>query len=177
MRSLESSKSLPVADVLGSVKSDLKEFVGDKEAFDDVTLLLIELARPNEFDLSFLDPDFSIIETVTDKFNETFQHAPKDTLAKMDIVIDEMLNNYVSYENNKQGYQITVHARELSGMIELVFATNGDEFDTLAVKDKHVDVADGSVGGFGITITRSIADDIKYERKDGKNVLTIKKKI
>ncbi len=178
VRSLESSKDLGFSGVLDAVKSDLKDFVGDKEAFDDVTLLLIELARPNELNLTFTSPDLSVIETVTDKFNETFKHAPKETLAKMDIVIDEMLNNYVSYESNKQGYQISVCAKEIDGVLSLVFITNGDEFDTLSIKDKHInDATEGEIGGFGITITRSIADDIKYERKGGKNILIVKKKI
>lgn len=178
VRSLEGSKNLACDCVLDAVKSDLKAFVGDKEAFDDVTLMLIELANPKKLDLTFDNPGFEIIETVTDKFNETFKHIDRETLAKLDVVIDEMLNNYVSYESNEQGYQIKVSAKETNGELELVFNTNGEEFDTLSVGDKHInDAGEGGIGGFGITITRSIVDDVKYERKDDRNVLTIIKKV
>ena len=34
-----------------------------------------------------------------------------------------------------------------------------------------------SIGGLGIHLVRQLMDDIKYEYKDGHNVLTLKKKL
>ncbi len=177
VQSLEKSKDLSVDEILANIKTDLQQFVGEKEAFDDITLMAVETESPKKLSLDFVNPDLSIIETATDEFNKTFAYVDKDILAKMDVVIDEMLNNYVSYEN-KEGYQINVSAEDSNGAIILVFTTNGAEFDPLSVEDKYlVSVSEAGIGGFGITITRNIVDDINYKRKCNKNVLTIKKKL
>jgi sigma-B regulation protein RsbU (phosphoserine phosphatase) len=62
----------------------------------------------------------------------------------------------------------------------LVISSNGAEFNPLENKDKYIesgDLSDVSIGGFGITIVKNLCDSISYERKDGKNVLTLEKSI
>jgi sigma-B regulation protein RsbU (phosphoserine phosphatase) len=43
--------------------------------------------------------------------------------------------------------------------------------------DTTLSAEDRPIGGMGILLVRELMDSINYERTDGKNVLTLKKKI
>ena len=163
--------------ILKGVKNSLKEFVGENEAFDDATLMIIDVKEPTvqaEFD----KPGYEIIEQVTDTFNSEFSFIDKDTLGMLDVVIDEMLNNLVSYEKT-DNLKVGFTAKIKNGDIVMEFTGNGEKFDPLSVKEKYIAEGqkDVKAGGFGITITKSFSDQLKYARKDGKNVITVTKNL
>ncbi len=178
-QSLNKSKTMSQDEMLTSVKQDLGAFVGDREAFDDVTLLSFELRYEKSFSMHLTDPNFDAIEQLTNAFNAHFADVDIQKLQELDIIIDELLNNLISYEK-VDGFVIDVDAKEENGKIVLTVSSNGAEFDPLGTADKYIadsDVSDVSIGGFGITIVKNLCDLVSYERKDGKNVLTIVKTI
>ena len=63
--------------------------------------------------------------------------------------------------------------------ITLVFTDEGIAFDPLAKEDPDVTLSaeDRPIGGLGIFIVKKSMDDVSYKRENGKNVLTIKKKL
>jgi len=175
---IEKSLSEFGGDKVTKIKRDLKQFVGDEEPFDDVTLMLVGLGG-GKLDLCFTEPDYSAIETVIDEFNKRFSYAGKETLAKVGIIIDEVLNNFISYES-KENHKVSFSATEKDGVITMHFTSDGEEFDPLKnAKEKYIngDEKEISAGGFGISITKTLSDEISYERVDGENVITILKKI
>ena len=178
--SLLASKDMPQDEMLAAVKRDLSSFVGKREAFDDVTLLSFEIKDQEGFSLHLTDPNFDAIEELTTAFNAHFTHIDTQKLQELDIIFDELLNNLISYEKTDD-FVVDVEAREENGNIVLVIASNGAEFNPLASDDKYIssgdDLSGVSIGGFGITIVKNLCDSVSYERKDGKNVLTLEKSI
>ncbi|MBP3690070.1 MAG: ATP-binding protein, partial [Schwartzia sp.] len=63
--------------------------------------------------------------------------------------------------------------------VTLSFEDEGVAFNPLDRKppDLTPAVRRRQIGGLGIFLARSMSDEIGYERKDGKNILTIKKKM
>jgi len=178
-QSLSRAKGLSQEEMLSQIKQDLSAFVGEREAFDDVTLLSFELQEKKPFSLSLNNPDFDAIERLTTAFNEHFASLNSQKMQEFDIIFDELLNNLISYEK-VDGFVIDVNAKEQNGKIIFQVSSNGDEFNPLENKDKYIesgDLSDVSIGGFGITIVKNLCDSISYERKDGKNVLTLEKSI
>ena len=94
------------------------------------------------------------------------------------IIFDELLNNVVSYEK-ADVLTLEVNAKLEKDTIILTVSSNGQEYNPLLNKDQYIDKYsdDLLVGGFGVTIIKNLVDSINYNRKDGKNVLTLTKKI
>jgi anti-sigma regulatory factor (Ser/Thr protein kinase) len=59
----------------------------------------------------------------------------------------------------------------------ITFIDSGIEYNPLAKTDPDVTlkVEDREIGGLGIFLVKKCMDDVRYEYKDGKNVLTIEK--
>ena len=55
----------------------------------------------------------------------------------------------------------------------------GKEFDPTAAPEADVTLSaeDRQIGGLGIFLIRQIMNEVKYQRLDGKNILTLEKKI
>ena len=63
--------------------------------------------------------------------------------------------------------------------IILVLTDTGKEFDPTTAPETDVTLAadDREIGGLGIFLIRQIMNEVRYERIDGKNVLTLEKKL
>ncbi|MBP5465957.1 MAG: ATP-binding protein, partial [Clostridia bacterium] len=163
--------------IISGVKNSLKEFVGENETFDDATLMIVDVGEA-KLEAEFVKPDYGIIEQVTDIFNKEFSFVDKEILGLLDVVIDEMLNNIISYEKT-DNLVLGFDAKLKDDSIVMRFIGNGEKFDPLSVKDKYIFEGQKDIiaGGFGITITKSVTDGVSYQRKNGKNILTVIKKI
>ena len=65
------------------------------------------------------------------------------------------------------------------GSIVFVLSDSGKEFDPTMAPEADVTLSaeDRQIGGLGIFLIRQIMNEVRYERIDGKNVLTLEKKL
>ena len=63
--------------------------------------------------------------------------------------------------------------------IVLVLTDTGKELDPTAAPEADVTLSadEREIGGLGIFLIRQIMNEVKYERIEGKNVLTLEKKL
>ena len=90
------------------------------------------------------------------------------------IVMDEIVSNIVRC-SGASGFTIGLDPDE-NGGIRMVFTDNGMPFDpTKDVETPDVGAAmeDRQIGGLGIFMVKKMSKSISYERRDGKNVLTV----
>ncbi len=169
------NKDLQIGDCLKNISNKLSEFTDCEEAFDDVTMMLVELKSSN-LEFRFENPDYEAIDKVNNKFNDYYSYIDKKVLSEFNIIFDELFNNYISYEK-VDNLVIEVSVSLKNDMFELIIKNNGVEFNPLKRNDKYINSIDENteVGGFGITIIKKLAEDISYKRKDNKNILIIKK--
>ncbi len=106
---------------------------------------------------------------------------PMATQIAIDVAVEELFVNIASYAyEGKSGpatVQVSVHEDQKSAEITLI--DSGKQYDPLAKPDPDVTLAakDRTKGGLGIFMVKNSMDDMKYEYKDGKNILTLKKRI
>ena len=172
---LEKSKNEEIKNIINNMQKSLNEFTKDKEAFDDVTMLVLEIKSKN-CNFHFENPKFDIIEEVINKFNDYYSYLDKKILSEVSIIFDEMLNNYISYEKVRNLF-IDINTKIINNELIIEFINNGLEFNPLNRENKKIlnDSRDVEIGGFGISIVKNLSSDISYERKNEENVLTIKK--
>ena len=130
--------------------------------------LVIEAKKTNlDAVLSFIDEQLGEAE------------CSKKTRMTIDVAVEELFVNISSYAYDpKIGtavVQVSVHNEPLS--VEITFIDNGKPYDPLAKPDPDVtlDADHRQIGGLGIFMVKKSMDDVQYENKDGRNILTIKK--
>ena len=103
-----------------------------------------------------------------------------DVVFNLDLVIEEAVVNIIHYAYPKEEHQyiyLSAHVHE--GSIVFVLTDTGKEFDpTLAPEaDITLSADEREIGGLGIFLIRQIMNEVRYERIEGKNVLTLEKKL
>ena len=99
----------------------------------------------------------------------------------IDVAVEELFVNIASYAYGEEigvaVVQVSVHEDPLS--VQITFMDNGEQYDPLAKPDPDttLSVDERKKGGLGIFMVKNSMDDINYEYKDGKNILTIKKNL
>lgn len=126
-------------------------------------------------DISELSKLHAFIEGVGEDFLLT-----PDVVFNLDLVIEEAVVNIINYAYPKEEHQyiyLSAHVHE--GSIVFVLTDTGKEFDpTLAPKaDITLSADEREIGGLGIFLIRQIMNEVRYQRIEGKNVLTLEKKL
>ena len=89
------------------------------------------------------------------------------------IIMDEVVSNIVRC-SRASGF--TVSLDDADGGLRMVFTDDGVAFDPtadVAAPDVTAGVEDRGIGGLGIFMVKKMSKTVAYERRDGKNVLTV----
>jgi len=162
--------------------SAVKSFRGEKDAEDDVTVLAIQFfGAPMKASAGLhviVKNELSEITTVQERFQE-FGKAhgfSKDLERKMDMIVDELLGNVILYAFKEGGeHEIEITAEQVRNRLTVTISDDGVPFNPLLIDPPDTSLAakDRSLGGLGILLVRKMADDILYQRRIDKNVLTL----
>lgn len=104
-----------------------------------------------------------------------------ETQIQIDIAVEEIFVNIAHYAYNPDVGKATIRVEITEDPLSVVltFMDNGIPYDPLAKQDPDVTLPpeERQIGGLGIYMVKESMDDVKYEYRDGKNILTICKKL
>lgn len=104
---------------------------------------------------------------------------PMKTLMQITVAAEEAFINVASYSYPESEGTVTVDAEitDVPRTLVLTFTDQGIPYDPLAKADPDVTAAaeDRQIGGLGIYMFKKLMDEVSYEYRDGKNILTMKK--
>ena len=99
---------------------------------------------------------------------------------KMNLAIEEAVVNVMNYAYpaGTKG-DVDIDAEADDEQLKFVISDSGTPFDPTqkGEVDTTLSAEERGIGGLGIHLIRQIMDSINYERVDGKNVLTLHKKL
>ena len=129
-----------------------------------------------------LKSDLSELEPLCRHLNKFGQAAglSEACITDVNVCLDELFTNIVSYGFEDDLEHVVRITMDLDDQVLTVsIEDDGVPFNPLDKKDPEVpdDLKDVNIGGLGIHIVRKLMDDICYQRKYGKNKLTMKKSI
>ncbi len=104
---------------------------------------------------------------------------PPAMAMQISVCVEEIFVNIASYAYPEGGGEAAVYAEILKdpeGLL-LTFSDEGIPYDPLSKPDPDVTLpaSQRPIGGLGIYMTKKMMDEVSYEHRDGKNVLTLKK--
>lgn len=100
---------------------------------------------------------------------------------QIDIAVEEIFVNICHYAYNPEigTAVIRVEIQEDPLSVVMTFMDHGKPFDPLAKEDPDISLSaeEREIGGLGIFMVKKSMDDVRYEYKDGSNILTIRKSL
>jgi anti-sigma regulatory factor (Ser/Thr protein kinase) len=102
---------------------------------------------------------------------------PNDVVVALNVSLDEVLNNIISYAYDDAGHHdIAVRLELRSGIVEVVVEDDGKPFNPLLAPAPDL-VAKSRLGGVGLHFVRKLTDHLEYTRREGINELRFAKKL
>lgn len=98
----------------------------------------------------------------------------------LNLVLEEMVSNIIYYAYPQDvDAEIELTAESDGKEITFFLSDQGREFDPTLKDDLDTDVnpADREIGGMGIFIVKNIMNEVTYQRLEGRNLVTMKKKL
>lgn len=121
---------------------------------------------------------FSELPALLDMAEEDCRRAglPDSLAFKAQVVLEEIFVNIFkyAYQGREGSAEITLEAEKAALFIRV--ADQGPAFDPLAVETPDLEkrFADGIPGGAGLVLLRSMAQDLRYVRRDDRNILEMR---
>ena len=184
---LDSVAHLDSQTICKRVKQNVDMFVGEAPQFDDITMFCLKYkeksggnSKVNEMTVS---ATIENIETVTEFVDKQLEEAGCSSKAEIQInvAIDELFSNIAHYAYHPETGDATVRVEVCEEPLSVIitFIDNGMPYDPLQNEDPDISLSadERKVGGLGIFMVKKTMDEVTYEYKDGKNILTIKKSI
>lgn len=181
-RMLDALNASPAADMhalLDDVRRDIDGFVGSAQQFDDITMLALELrALQCRRRLELAPPDEASIPRAAAFVEQSMAElgVPQQALLKLSLAVDEMYSNIVRYSGASAA---AILCMVEDGEAVLRFEDDGAPYDplTAAEPDTTLPAEQRAGGGLGIFMVRKMMDGMHYERRGGRNLLTLRKKL
>ena len=123
--------------------------------------------------------EISRLSEFIEELGDEFRLSP-DITFNLNLVIEEAVVNIINYAYPKEEHEfIYLSARLNNDSIVMILTDTGKAFDPTMAPEADVTLSaeDRQIGGLGIFLIRQIMNEVRYERIEGKNVLTLEKKL
>ena len=172
--------------LIGLMTDAVHQFVGDAEQSDDLTMMAVQYIKeqrdvrlcktivlPND------TKEVPRLAAFVDEVCEAVGFSPSVTM-QLNLALEEAVVNVMNYAYppGTRG-DVTVEAASNDVRLKFTIIDNGSPFDPTLKPDADITLTaeERPIGGLGILMVRQIMDSINYERVDGCNVLTLRKKL
>jgi anti-sigma regulatory factor (Ser/Thr protein kinase) len=105
---------------------------------------------------------------------------PASVRRSIHIVLDELLHNTIVYGfAGRKGGEVTVEVELLADRVSVTLSDDGRPFDPFgrAAPDTTLSVDERRIGGLGIHLVRQMMDEVSYQRRAGRNVVVLAKRL
>ena len=184
---LEVSGERSPQDIIASMQQAVKEFVGPAEQSDDLTMFAIRLLNKSQISnlksqkttghySLVMRNDIQQIPTLAEWIEMI--GLPQELNMPINLALEEAVSNVMLYAYPGKSGRVLVEC-DKSDKLVFTISDGGIPFDPTQQEDPDVtqNAEERPIGGLGIFLVRQIMDDIHYERKDDKNILTLTKKL
>ncbi len=173
-------------DIIKSMFDAVHQFTNGEIQNDDITMLAIHYTKPQRVftlnrsltltnDIENIPQLNRFISDVCSTLRLHYSISKKILLAVEEIVVNVI--DY-AYPRGKTG-NIYIEAAANDERLKVTIIDNGKFFDPTEQPEVNTSVPgeQRAIGGLGIHLVRKFMDSINYNRVDGKNILTLRKKI
>ena len=172
--------------LINEMTMEVHKFVDNAEQSDDLTMMAILYCKEQKAirlqRTLTLTNNIDEVPQLSAFIEEVCEALSIDmTVAmQMNLAMEEAVVNVMSYAYPKGiTGQVSIMAKASDEQLQFIITDTGIPFDPTQKDsaDTTLSVEERPIGGLGIHLIRQIMDSINYERFDGKNILTLSKKL
>lgn len=171
---------------LTHMRAAVKDFVGSADQSDDLTMLCFrymnEISPDTQERHLILHNDIQQIPQLAG-FVEAIaeeKHLSQSLAMGLNLALEEAVTNVImyAYPPGADGL-VDIEAILRKESLDFIITDSGIPFDPTSAPEADITlgVEERPIGGLGIYLVRSIMDTVRYERTDGKNILSMTKQI
>ena len=153
-------------------------YVGEAQQSDDLTMLAVRYQRP----AIVMRNDIQQIPTLSEWIEGL--DIPKELNMPVNLALEEAVTNVMlyAYPGQRDGKVFVEYAEnhnEHEKTLVFTISDCGVPFDPTQAPEADISLSaeERAIGGLGIHLVRQLMDEIRYERVEEKNVLTLVKRI
>lgn len=124
--------------------------------------------------------NFVLVQEFVDRELEAVD-CPMKIQFQIDVAIEEIFVNIAryAYDSGKGTADITVEITDTPKTAVITFSDSGKPYDPLKKIDPDITLSseERQIGGLGIFMVKKSMDEVRYEYLDGRNNLTLVKKL
>ena len=182
----ELTSSAKPKTIVDNMTAAIHSFVGGARQSDDITMMAVcynRQERAVRLNRSLtLTNDVSNIPELTKFVNEVCREVDfnNSKTKQVRLAMEEAVVNVIDYAYpHGTTEKIYIEAVANDERLKFTITDSGKPFDITAYPDVDLNIPaeERPIGGLGIHIVRQMMDSINYNRIDGKNVLTLRKKL
>ena len=168
-------------ETVAAVDADVRRFAEGAEQVDDITMMCLEYTG-NGSELICTVPAereqlYRVLEFTEAQAKEA--GASRKETDRLLLAVEEIFVNIADYAYVDGRGDVTVKVRRTdNAQMEITFSDSGVPYDPLEKPDPdtHLAAEKRQEGGLGILLAKNKMDEMEYERRDGRNILTMKKR-
>jgi sigma-B regulation protein RsbU (phosphoserine phosphatase) len=177
--------------MIATMQGTVQTFVGGAEQSDDLTLFAFRFLEKSTGAVAgekapagvshhslVMRNDIQQIPTLAEWVESL--GIPEELNMPINLALEEAVSNVMlyAYPDSNSG-RVLVEAEKSDKRVVFTISDSGIPFDPTQKEEPDITQAaeDRPIGGLGIFLVRQIMDEIAYERKDGKNILTLLKNL
>ena len=165
--------------LLTAVHEAVAAYVDGAEQSDDLTMLALTYHPKTLTVPAEIEHQGEVMNFVDEMLKKA--SASPETIAKTNIVLDEIFTNicHYAYAPAKGTATIRCCVGGTPAFMSLVFRDKGKPFNPLNKADPDITakIEDREIGNLGIFMVKQIMDSVEYEYKNEENVLTMVKRL
>lgn len=175
---LNTEKPSAPESVIKTVREKVREFTGDAPQFDDITMLCFEYKGKNDKSIKLPATDENLAKA-TEFVRERLKNrnVSEKFIKQVELYVEEVFVNIAHYAYAPDIGDAEIFCDVSADKITVIFTDEGKRYDPLEKPDPDITLSaeERDIGGLGIFMTKKLTDDIRYEYKDGKNILITEK--
>ena len=184
LTSLNKSPHASPDELIQILLDDIEEFTGDREQFDDITMLAFRFnGQQSHLRTIKIEATVENLPRVIEWIEEMLQilDVPMKTQMQITLAAEEIFVNIAKYAYApgvgdayiRIGYDMDTHT------VKLTFRDSGTPYNPLGKEDPDTTLSaeERAIGGLGIYLVKETMDNVTYVRNHSSNILTIEKTI
>ena len=178
---LKECSLLEPSAIVDKTFDEVKHHADGAEQSDDITVMCIKYCNNMEKtiilanDIAEIGRLNEFVEEIGSEFSLS-----AEVIFNLNLVLEEAVVNIINYAYPKEEHEkIYLSAHLCENSIVLVLTDTGKEFDPTMAPEADITLSaeERPIGGLGIFLIRQMMNEVKYERIEGKNILTLEKKL
>ena len=177
-RLLNRQGGLTGAEIVKAVNDGVNRFAGACEQYDDITVLalnyrgLAESMQRETFPAQL--EEYPAVKEFVDRALRQLGAEDK-TVHRFLVAADELFTNVAKYAYPNRDGTVELRVTGANGKLSLTLLDSGIPFNPLTKKQESAfpETGERRLGGLGITVVKSMMDEVTYSYVENKNIVTV----